>query len=63
MKIGELLAENVQTAADIRDEMLRQARSSFGHIQRTDEEYLGLLASCFKRQRDEARAELERLRA
>ena len=62
MKISELLREKVPTAADIRDDMMRQARASFGHIDRTDDEHLALLASCFKRQRDEARAELERLR-
>ena len=58
MTIGELLEDRVPTAMDYRNRMLREAKAAFGHIERTDEEYLALLASCYKRQRDEARKAL-----
>lgn len=60
MKVGDLFKERVRSADDIRREMLADAKGAFGHIQRTDEEYLAIMASCYKHQRDEARAALER---
>lgn len=59
MKIGELFQDRVMSAADYRDAMLSDAKAAFGHIKRTDEEYLALLASCYKKQRDEWRARAE----
>ena len=60
MKIGELFRGRAATAADYRERMLAEAKASFGHIDRTDEEYLALLASCYKRQRDELMALAEK---
>ncbi len=60
MKIGELFRDRVPTVADYHARMLAEAKGAFGHIERTDEEYLALLASSYKRQRDELRVLAEK---